>query len=159
MGGLATDIIKLLEEKDATKGDYFKLFHKVEAYFEVFDLFYGINASAFNMRDSLIAMPNPKHEQIRSAFRAKLTEAALANLKDTYGTASKAGSVEQSNLHDIFLTILDIINYKLIRPAAPPRASRFYAGSNNVGPIRAILTPDLDMSPPPLCNVFFPEQV
>lgn len=158
LGGLAQEILKLLEKPNAAEGDYFNIFHKVEAYFEVYDLLYGATAGSFNIRASLLAMPNPKQKEMQSAFRTKLTQASLANLKATYGQVN-LGNTNQITLKLLFDEILQILHYTLIRPAAFPYVHRFYTNADNKGPIRAIISPELDMSPPVLCNVFFPDQV
>ena len=158
MGGLAPEILKLLETPHASQGDYFEIIQKIEAYFELYDVLYGVTSNAFNIKASLLAMPNPKYKELQGGFRAKLTEAALKNLRETYGEL-KYGDTSELSLKYIFDALLAVLNYKFIRPASFPYINRFYIGKENKGPARAIIAPDLDTSPPPLCNVFFPDQV
>lgn len=158
LGGLATELLKLLQKPSAKKGDYLDLFHKVEAYFELYDILYGAKASAFKIRASLLAMPNKEHKNLQTGFRSKLAEASFKNFQKTYNSF-KLGETDQITLKTIFDSLLNILNYKLIRPASYPYATRFYTNSDNKGPIRGILAPNLDLSPPALCNVFFPDQV
>ena len=105
----------------ASKGDFFEIFHKIHAFFEVYDTFYGIISMGFNIRPSLLAMPNPRPTD---AFRTKLMQATLANLK-TQTEGLRIGDTNQISLSRIFGELLNLFYYRLLRPAAPPVAHRF----------------------------------
>lgn len=115
------ELSKLIASPKADRGDYFDIFHKVHAFFEIYDAFYGIISEGFNIRPSLLAMPNPKQSD---AFKTKLIQTTLANLKNqTEGL--RLGATGQISLSRIFGELLNLLYYRLLRPAAPPAGHRF----------------------------------
>ena len=77
----------------------------------------------------------------------------------------KAGTTESDiyNLYDVLWAVMEMIRYQFIVPAAPTGGIQI-AGSpttaeGNYEPLRAFFIPDMDTSPPALCNVFVPDQI
>ena len=111
---------------------------------------------SFRLKSSLTAFPNKSQPAI-----ATILQQATKNLIEKM----KPGSPESGtyNLFSLVLGILEVLRYQFIAPAAPTGGAQV-SGSPTVSkgsfePLRMFFTPDLDTSPPALCNVFFPEDL
>jgi hypothetical protein len=154
--GVIGAITQLFNRATIQNGDYTDLIQTISAYFETYDVFYGIASKAFKIPESILVLPNPIYTQFK--FQNQLQRATLNNLRQN--SSLRIGDYNQIGLNAVLNEVLKVLRYKLITPAAPLKNRRIHTTDpNNIGPIRVLATPDLDTSPPPLCNVFFRDQV
>ncbi|MCK5643948.1 MAG: hypothetical protein KAJ19_24335, partial [Gammaproteobacteria bacterium] len=155
-GGPVTALSQLFTRDTVQNGDYTDLIQTLNAYFEAYDVFYGMASKAFKIPESILVLPNPLYSQLK--FQSELQRAVINNMRQN--SSLGIGGYNQIGLSSLLNEVLKVLRYKLISPAAPLKNRRIHTTDpNNIGPIRLIVTPDLDTSPPPLCNVFFRDQV
>ena len=154
--GVIGALTQLFTRDTVQNGDYHDLIQTLNAYFETYDVFYGMASKAFKIPESILVLPNPLYSQLK--FQNELQRAVINNMRQN--SSLRIGDYGQIGLNSVLNEILKVLRYKLISPAAPLKNRRIHTTDpNNIGPIRLLATPDLDNSPPPLCNVFFRDQV
>lgn len=120
-------------------------------------MFYGVLSRSFHLTSSILAMPNFLADQ-GTPFKTILMQAMLANIKTSSGSP-RIGMPVEYTLMQFIATVLNLLQFRMLRPAAYTRTHRFYQGEKDIGPVRAIIMPGVDTQPPALCNIFFPDQV
>lgn len=123
-------------------------------YFERLDPYYGTISRGFKLPESVFTWPNP------SRMYPFKTEMILTKSLDALSNlAMQPGSVSNAKLMDAINVFMGTVRYSMSVPAAPTYADLFWRTNNQLGPYRASFMPNLENSPPALCNVFFPGQV
>lgn len=156
LGGIIGSIITELEQKSpASYGNFQPLINKYMQFFEMSDVFYGLQALSLKLPVSIFSFPNFKFPQ---GFRLKVVQRTLYNFFTGANSALK-GKKEYS-FAQFIQEFLDIIHYQMFAPAAFPAVSMFFnKGCPGYKPLRMFYMPIMESGPPALCNIFFPEQV
>ena len=158
-GGIAQTFMELLDKEGPQVGDYTEMFNILYDYFMRYDLFFNILSKSFKLDASFFAMPNcPAGNE---GFRIQLMQAVLQNMNSAKGYDV---DVRTMTLTDVYSSLLQLLHYRLLTPAAYPAVSRFYVtdpeeDKTKLHPLRAIMGPNFDYAPPPKANIFFPNQV
>lgn len=143
-------------DKDAiSRGDWIPFFYDLIQHLEFLNLYHGLFAKTFRLTDTIFIFPNIKVEKMLVGY-----------LAGSLGTGKTTEMSERVTILDAISTILSIINYSLVMPAAPtytinPILSEEDGGLGDQGqsPMRAYMLPDLWYSIPITNNIIFPEQV
>ena len=157
LGGLSEEIAVALQKGPAAKGDLWPLVRDFNKFFEISDIYYGINSLSYQIGPSLFALPNPgmiKAFQISAGLEA--FSRINQDLKDMFGQKKTSFT-----LWECLQTVTQYMKYKFIAPAAPTGVQMFYQKTTaaDYKPLRGVYLPDIDGGPPAMCNVFFPEHV
>jgi len=157
LGGLATYFATQLDnDQPAGKGNFISLFNNINSIFELSDIYYGIQSLSLYLSSSIFAFPNPGDNR---AFQLRAAFESINQLLQSYATVNL-----ESTPNFTYMNLLNAfekyMSYKFIAPAAYPSVYQVYRNeTEKYGPLRAFLMPEIESGPPPLCNIFFPEQV
>lgn len=152
-GGVNLSTIQMIESI-LPGGDINSVVQKVVGHFDLTDYYWSIMDVSYRIRSTIIAFPN-KQPQALSAVLVESMKKLITSMKE--GPAAQ----DVYSLLDVLATILDVLRYQTITPAAPTGGISSMGSSNtdSFEPLRAFVVPDLDAAPPALCNVFFPEHL
>lgn len=155
--GLTDEFKKMLsDDQPGGKGDFIPMLQQFNLYFENNDLFYGLRSLAYKFGRTLFAAPNPELlNKIKvDLFYESLNKLQSSGISDVYGEAPYT-------LMQIMTEFQRYLHYGFISPANYTACMPFYIEQNVTRwePLRIMYMPRLEIGPPALCNVFFPEQV
>lgn len=155
-GGVYDELIQLLDSDKVAAGDLSPVLDYFEIKFAENDIFWGIQAAAYDVVPSTTILPNPDK---MGMFKNKLVAEQFRNIaKDLRGSFQR-GDI---TFIDVLMTLLSTIFYMFQIPAMPIAMPAFrktnYSEDTLPIPLRALFTPSLKHAPPPKCNIFFPNQ-
>jgi len=141
---------------EASEGNFSEFLKEMNRFFMQSDIYYGIQSAAYKLGQSVITLPNKA-----SGFDLKV---AIHGMNKTFETMNKypTGADMIHILMNLLNQFKEFLALKFICPASPIAAKYFHVlndKKNLTRPVRMAFMPDFESAPPPLCNIFFPEQV
>lgn len=154
--GLVDEFSQMLDkDQPGGKGDFIPMLQNFNIYFENNDLFYGLRSLAYKFGRTVFASPNP---ELLNKIKVDLFYEVMNKLKS--GISDAFGETPYTLMH-VLTEFQRYLHYNFISPASYTACKPFYISTipKNWEPLRIIYTPRLEIGPPALCNIFFPEQV
>lgn len=154
--GLADDFSRYLTaDQPGGKGDFYPMLQEFSKTFEYNDLFYGLKSLSYKFARSMFVAPNP---DLLNKIKIELFLESMNNVR-----SSGLGTVYSEmpfSLMQIMIEFQRYLHYDFLSPASYTACRPFYVKGNKAWePLRMMYVPKLEVGPPALCNVFFPEQL
>jgi len=145
----------LAEDQPGGKGDFYPMLRDFNKVFEYNDLFYGLKSLSYKFGRTMFVGPNP---DLLNKVKIELFLESMNQVKSS--GLSTVYSEMPFSLMQIMIEFQRYLHYDFISPAAYTACQPFYVkGNKEKEPLRTIYVPKLEIGPPALCNVFFPDQI
>lgn len=150
----ADEVSGLFEDEKINAGDLYNFINFFIRKFEIYDLFYGLNANSFNLPESIYTSPNVGKIK---PFKLKAT---IENFFKITTRGFKERNASTLILMQAVREFLRVFHYNMVSPSSFTASYQFQANhAEQNAPIRGYFIPNMDNSPPLKNNLVFPHQI